>query len=256
MGISQKDMMVAILVGIIFIFLFCSLMIMVVVNFVRRKRKILLEKQEREANFNQELLQSQVEMQESTLKTISQEIHDNVGQVLSLAKLNISILAMKDPANGKLLEIKDLVGKAIVDLRALSTGYYGENLLETGFIKAIKREVHHLERTGLFTISFDSAVTEIDLEKNKAIFLYRMIQEILNNIVKHSAAKNINLTIFQQGGKKHIKIVDDGKGFDQNDPQFKAGLGLNNMQQRAAMIEAQIIIKSILHKGTSVELIF
>ena len=256
MGLSKKDLIVAILVGLIFIFLFCSLMIMVVVNFVRRKRKILLEKQEQDAAFKHQLLQAQVEMQESTLKTISQEIHDNVGQVLSLVKLNISILSMHDPGNEQLIDIKDLVGKAIVDLRALSTGYYGDNITETGFIKSIKREVHHLERTGLFQIHYETSINEIDIEKNKSIFLYRMIQEILNNIVKHSEAKNINLTIFQQLGKTHIKIEDDGKGFDKTDPHFKAGLGLNNMQQRAAMIEAQIIIESIIDKGTSVELIF
>ena len=80
MEASKKDIIVAILVGLVFIFLFCSLMIMVLINFVRRKRKILLEKQEREAAFQQQLLQVQIEMQENTLKTISQEIHDNVGR--------------------------------------------------------------------------------------------------------------------------------------------------------------------------------
>ena len=103
-------------------------MIMVVINLERRKRKILLEKQEREAAFQQQLLQSQIEMQEYTLKTISQEIHDNVGQVLSLAKMNLSILSLKDKTNEKLIDIKDMVGKAIIDLRSLTTGYYQNGL--------------------------------------------------------------------------------------------------------------------------------
>ncbi len=257
MGTTNQDILIAILVGIVFIFLFCSLMIMVLINFVRRKRKILLEKQEREAAFQQQLLQVQIEMQENTLKTISQEIHDNVGQVLSLAKMNLSILTLKDKSNEKLEDIKELVGKAIVDLRALSTGYYGQGLEDdTGLIKAIRREIKRLEKTELFSIHFTTEIAEIELEKNKAIFLYRMIQEIFNNILKHSEAKNINIAIFQQKDTIHIKIADDGKGFDKTDSSFKAGIGLNSLQQRAAIMGAELIMESSINKGTSVELIF
>jgi len=256
MEASKKDIIVAILVGLVFIFLFCSLMIMVVVNFVRRKRKILLEKQEQEAAFQEQLLQSQIEMQEHTLKNISQEIHDNVGQVLSLAKMNVSILSLKDPSNEKLTDIKELVGKAIVDLRSLTTGYHGEGLLEAGLIHAVKREVVQLEKTELFKVNFTTWVNEIELEKNKSIFLYRMIQEILNNILKHSEAKNINISIFREKENIHIKITDDGKGFDKTDTGFKAGMGLNNLNKRAAMMGATLTIDSKLNEGTSVELIF
>ena len=189
MEASKKDIIVAILVGLVFIFLFCSLMIMVLINFVRRKRKILLEKQEREAAFQQQLLQVQIEMQENTLKTISQEIHDNVGQVLSLAKMNLSILTLKDKSNEKLEDIKELVGKAIVDLRALSTGYYGQGLEDdTGLIKAITREIKRLEKTELFSIHFTTEIAEIELEKNKAIFLCSRLLVIMLSHLRDPAS--------------------------------------------------------------------
>ena len=149
-----------------------------------------------------------------------------------------------------------MVGKAIVDLRSLTTGYYGEGLLENGLIKAIKREALQLEKTGLFSVHFSTEITEIELEKNKAIFLYRMIQEILNNILKHSEAKNVNITILHDKEVIHIKIADDGKGFDKKDPAFKPGIGLSSLQKRAAMINVNLIIESEKNIGTSVELIF
>ena len=87
-------------------------------------------------------------------------------------------------------------------------------------------------------------------------FLYRMIQEILNNILKHSEAKNINISIFREKENIHIQIADDGKGFDKSDSGFRAGMGLNNLNKRAAMIGAALTIDSKINKGTSVELIF
>lgn len=253
---TNQDIIIAIVVGVLFIILFGFLMLIVIVNYVRRKKKMLIEKQIRETKFQQDLMQAQIEMQENTLKAISLEIHDNVGQILSLAKVNLSILTFNDNSNEKLVEIKNLIGKAINDLRNLSTAYNGQNLVEMGIINAIKNELTQLEKTGLFSIHFNSELTEIEIEKNKIIFLYRMIQEILNNILKHSEAKNINVTIFKEKKAFHLIIADDGKGFDTTDVDFKPGIGLNSIQKRAAIIEANLIFKSIKNKGTIVELIF
>jgi len=252
---QNQDIVVAIIVGVLFIILFSFLMLIVIVNYVRNKRRVMLEKQKREIQFQQELLQAQIEMQEYTLKTISQEIHDNVGQVLSLAKLNLSILTLKMEPDEQLLNIKDLVGKAITDLRTLSTGYFGQGLVETGLQKAIKRELNQLEKTGMFFTNFSTEINEIEIDTNKAIFIYRMVQEILNNIIKHSGAKNVNIAITQKNKHTHIAVQDDGRGFDKFDKDFKPGIGLNSIQQRAAMIDASVNISSIKGKGTTVELI-
>ena len=256
METQSNDIILALTVTILFVVLFCLLMIMIVINFFRRKRKILLEKQEREAAFQQQLLQSQIEMQDQTLKNISQEIHDNVGQVLSLAKLNLSILSMQMKDNEKLTDIKELVSKAISDLRDLSTGYYADRLAENGLFVTIRHEVKQLEKTGLYTIHFDSEIKEKVVDKHTTIFVYRMVQEILNNIVKHSAAKNIWLHMFDKDKKIHICIEDDGKGFDRNSLEFKSGIGLSSIQNRAAMINGKAEIYSEKGKGTKVELIF
>ena len=96
---EKEKFIIAILIGTFFVLLFGLITFLVVINFVKRKRKILIEKKMREAQYKQELLQAQLEMQEHTFRTVSQEIHDNVGQILSLVKLNLNILTFENESN-------------------------------------------------------------------------------------------------------------------------------------------------------------
>lgn len=252
----SNDIITALVVTVLFIVLFSVLTIMVVVNYVGRKRKILLERQEREAALQQQILQAQLEMQDQTLKSISQEIHDNVGQTLSLAKLNLNILSMNTLLPDIFNDTKSLVSKAISDLRDLSTGYYADKLAENGLLAAIKHETEQVKKTGAYQVLFSSDLDVIRTNKNTTIFLYRMVQEIFNNIIKHSAAKNIWVEVFKKDEKVNIKISDDGVGFDIENISSKSGMGLHNMKQRAKMIDADILVDSHLQQGTIITINF
>ncbi len=253
---QKNNLIIAVLTGTFFVLLFGFIMVLVVLHFLRSKKKMLLEKKVREAQLQQELLQAQLEMQEHTFKTVSQEIHDNVGQILSLAKVNLSILAMEVGGNEKLNNISDLVGKAIRELRALSAGYYADRLVEEGLIVAIRHELEQLEKTGLFTTTFSTQVDPLLVDKNKTIFLFRMIQEALNNMVKHSGANHVSINIFRQEDEMQILIKDNGKGFDRSKQNFKPGIGLSSIEQRAQMIGAKATVHSEEEKGTIVNLVF
>jgi signal transduction histidine kinase len=256
MGKDNSGIVVAIIVGILFISLFAFVMLIVIVNYVQQKRKIILDRQKREAQYQQELLQAQLEMQEQTLKTISQEIHDNVGQILSLAKMNLNILTLEDTGNGQLSSVKELVSKAITDLRDLSKGYYAERLAENGLLTAIRHELEQLDKTGLLVTHFTAEVEELTIDKSKTIFIYRMVQEILHNVMKHASAKNVYVRIFRENGLTHICIKDDGKGFSREDINFKPGIGLSSIQNRAGMIDATAVIESEVGNGTTFNLTF
>lgn len=252
----SNDIITALVVTVLFIVLFSVLTIMVVINYVGRKRKILLERQEREAALQQQILQAQLEMQDQTLKSISQEIHDNVGQTLSLAKLNLNILSMNTLSSDVFDDTKSLVSKAISDLRDLSAGYYADKLAENGLLAAIKHETEQVKKTGAYQILFSSDLDAIRTNKNTTIFLYRMVQEIFNNIIKHSAAKNILVEAFKKDGKMNIRISDDGVGFDMENISPKSGMGLHNMRQRAKMIDADILLDSHPQQGTIITINF
>ena len=133
------------------------------------------------------LLQTQLEIQEQTLKTISQEIHDNIGQVLSLAKLNLSRMDInkQDQLKEKIADSKNLVSKAIQDLRDLARSMNTDNITAMGLAKALEYEVEMLRKTG-FVVSFDVNGNVVRQEPQKELILFRIIQEIFNNIIKHA----------------------------------------------------------------------
>lgn len=256
MQAEKEDILVAILVGSLFILLFGFISFLVILNFVRRKKKILTERKIREAQFQQELLQAQLEMQEHTFKTVSQEIHDNVGQILSIIKLNLNILTFKNEGNEQLEDIKTMLTDAIKELRDLSAGYYADRLVEEGLLVAIQHQLRQLDKTGLFTTSFHSELETLSVDKNKVIFLHRMVQEILHNVVKHSGASQVTAHISKKNEEIHISLQDNGKGFDPAGSGFKAGIGLSSIRQRASMIGADVQINSEIGSGTIVKLVF
>lgn len=252
----SREVLVGIITATMFILLFSIVTMLVLVNFFRRKKKMFYEKKVREVQFQQELLQTQLEMQDHTFKIVSQEIHDNVGQILSLAKVNLNILMMEGQRDPKITNIAELVGKAIRELRDLSAGYYADRLAEEGLIIAIEHELQQLEKTGLLTTSFYTETDRLQIDKSKTIFLYRMIQEICNNILKHADATKVDVAIMKKGDHINLQIKDNGKGFDELKENFKPGIGLSSIRQRAEMIGASAQIDSESGIGTTFNLNF
>jgi signal transduction histidine kinase len=256
MHINKEIVVIAVVAGSIFIVLFGVATCLIVVNLIKRKRRLLLEREVREAYYQHGLLQAQLEMQEHTFNIISQDIHDNVGQILSLAKINLNIITLEQKENESFKRIKELVTNAIDELRHLGTGYYAERLVEKGLVTAIRHQLDQLEKTGMFTTSFYSQVENVAIEKNDMIFLYRIIQEALNNVIKHSAANLVSVSILQHNDEVHIRVTDNGKGFALASKNFKPGIGLSSMRQRAAMIGATADISSTPGTGTVINLSF
>lgn len=253
---EKQKIIIAIILASLFVLLFGFITFMVIANYVRRKRKLILEAQKREAFFKEDLLNAQLEMQEHTLNAVSQEIHDNVGQILSLAIVHLNIKTNEDPQNEYLKTIKNLVLKGNAELRELSTSLMTVRLLEEGLFIGIRRLLEQIEKTGQFKTFFQSSFENLEINNNKSIFLYRIIQEVLNNVLKHSKAKKVGINIFSKDEEVIIQISDDGIGFESKDPMFKNGIGLKSIEQRAIMIGAVIEIQSHLNLGTIVNLKF
>lgn len=253
---ENQGIIVAILVASLFVSLFGFISFLVVINYVKRRKKLLFREQMRESNFQQALLQAQLEMQEHTFNTVSRDIHDNVGQILSLVNLNLNILGFGEVNNEILTNTKDLLRNAVAELRELGSMYYTDRLAEEGLIASIQRQLSQLDKTRIFTTSFHSELEDISIDKNKTIFLHRMIQEVLNNVVKHSGANRVEVIITKKGEDIHVTIIDNGKGFAKADSNFIPGIGLNSIQQRATMIGARVIILSEPGSGTNVTFVF
>ena len=223
-----------------------------------KKRQNLNQK--KISDLNQELLQSQLEIQEQTLHKISQEIHDNIGQVLSLAKLTIGTIDPNQPEGiqQRVNDSRNLVGKAIHDLRDLSRSMNTAYISEMGLLRSIEYEVEMIRKTGKYNIVLNVDGKPVKLDGQKELILFRIIQEVLNNILKHADAKTVTIQVSYEPQHFSITITDDGKGFDitllDNGKNSTFGLGLRNMQNRAQLVGASFSLASIPGKGTTVSI--
>lgn len=216
---------------------------------LKRKNKLLFEQEIMKSRFEQTLLNSKLEIQEQTFSYISKEIHDNIGQVLSLARLNLNRMSI-DPDAQKMTLIDELMGKALTDLRNLSHSLDRDVIEKAGWIKAAERLFRDLGKTGTCKVSFSAQENLPQLENEKHIILFRMIQEIINNIIKHASAKEIKFSAIQSDSLIEVKIEDDGKGFDMN--SVTKGAGLQNLESRSKMIGANMYIHTVPGSGTCV----
>ncbi|MES2777428.1 MAG: ATP-binding protein [Bacteroidota bacterium] len=210
-----------------------------------------------EKQYADELLKSQLEIQEQTFRSISLEIHDNIGQVLSLAKLNMGIMGQQTDNMPMLEDTRDLLGKAINDLRDLSKSLSPERVADIDLAESIQYELQRVEKTGLYRTTVDIKGKAYPLPKEKKIILFRIFQEVMNNTVKHAAASSLQVTMHYNSSTFELQIVDNGKGFNiqQEQGNIQGGIGLRNMQNRSTLIGAAFQIHSGGGAGTTVNII-
>lgn len=232
------------------------LMISFLVLYRNRHRKLLREREQLRLSYERELLKSQLEIQEQTFRHISQEIHDNIGQMLSLAKLNLSTM---DPAQQisleqKITDSKKLVSQAIYDLRNLSHGLNTDYVADLGLARAIEHELEMIRKSGDQETVFQTEGNAYRIDKQREVIIYRIVQETLNNILKHAASRKIIIHLHYSLEEITLTITDNGKGFDLTplDIDKSYGLGIKNMYNRARLMGARFQISSTLGEGTSV----
>jgi len=243
-------------VGLISLF-FILLIIIIVITAIRyhnRKRNHIMDL----ANFQNVLLQTQMEIREQTMQTIGADLHDNIGQLLSLTSLTLNSIELDnaEKAHQKIEAAIELNLKSIKEMRLLGKLLHGEQLLKLGLEEAIRHEISWVEKSGKYKVDY-LVEGERSAEQNadKDLILFRITQEILNNIIKHSQAKEIIIKLeYQQPGIR-LQVIDDGTGFNIADlTEEQKGMGLKNIQKRAEIVGGNIFIQSQPGEGTCVEI--
>jgi two-component system, NarL family, sensor kinase len=255
--LKEEEIVVITLIGTL-ITLFISVTLFVFfIYYQQYKFKYTRERQNLQAK--QQNLQTEIEIQEHVFKTISQEIHDNIGQLLSLAKLNLHTadIAQPVPTQEKIAQSTELIAKSITALRDLSKSLNAEIIKEIGLRESINRELLLLAKSGQFKTSLVEKGSSYRLDKQKELILFRIFQETINNIIKHSNASTVSVLFTYEPHVFELTISDDGEGFT-SDNMSKAinghGLGIRNMQNRAYLIGAEFKLSSGLGKGTTIAL--
>jgi two-component system NarL family sensor kinase len=226
-----------------------------------QKKKILQQKKMAalQAEFEKELLQTRLEIQEEVLKNISMEIHDNIGQIMLLANVNASLLQalpMPPGAPELIQETKKLLSKAIEDITSLSRSLHSDRITEIGIFKAMGIELEMLEKKGLFSTEFNTTAGDgpILLTKDVQLVLFRIFQEVSKNIIKHAQASKVTVNIDKMPDGFSISITDNGIGLPAAKPSAAAGIGMRSMQDRVSMIGGKLELVSQPGQGTSVRI--
>ena len=225
----------------LFLMLFLSIMIGVAIfRYQKRQKEHYLEKASLKAQYEAEILNAENEIQEQTMRDISRELHDNVGQMLTLAKIQLNKLAEDSPENKRINNSKEFVQNALTDIRALSKTLNNENVLAEGLSKAIQFDLQRLERTGVIRTSFSDTYGGQMLDHKKEIVVFRTYQELVQNTFKHAQAKNISVTLEENDQHFKLEFMDDGIGFNFaekiNEKGFGGGAGLSNLVHRAKLL--------------------
>jgi len=249
-----------IILATLFILLLVFFVVIFVVLYQKRHLRYLKEKQLLQAQFSETLLQTQLEIQEQTLKNISQEIHDNIGQVLSLAKLNINTMNGEDPLllQEKIKDSKHLISKAIQDLRDLSRGLNTDYVVEMGLLRSVEYELGLIKRTGTLETVLRTEGSTYRLQQQQELILFRIVQEILHNIIKHAKATLVDVFVQFKPNLFTLTIADNGIGFDAGNLEAAdfsgLGLGIRNMHSRAALINTNFALTRTKGQGVTVVL--
>lgn len=213
------------------------------------------EKVQMKTAFEAEIIKTQLEVQEQTMQTIGADLHDNIGQLLSLTSLTLKSIELDDPAKvqQKIDAAVDLTSRSIKEMRLLGKLLQGEHLIALGLPEAIRHEVDWLERSGQFQITY---TTDDDLPQGNTdqnLIVFRILQEVLNNIIKHAQASRIDISLSTVDEQLRLVVSDNGIGFDINTlTDGQLGLGLHNIQKRAAIVGGRAEIESQPGSGTRI----
>lgn len=220
--------------------------------FQKKKTAYLIEQREIQSRFEEEITKSKMEIQEQALQNISWEIHDNVGQLLSVAKMQLNLVQMSlsEKNAEKINEIGDIVGKSLQELRSLAKSLNPESIKSKGLIDSVSHEIKRFKRLNVINAHFNISDNTYKLSNEKEIILFRILQELFNNTLKHSKAKNLVVVFNYDSMELNIIVEDDGVGFDMKGDNHFEGIGLINMKSRAKLIGATFEMESSINKGT------
>ncbi|WP_083927719.1 sensor histidine kinase [Niabella aurantiaca] len=200
--------------------------------------------------------QSLMKGQEEERSRLAKDLHDGVGGLLSGVKLSLSNMkgnVFLSEENAK--AVATIIGQldsSIHELRRVSHNMMPEALIKFGLKEALENYCESIDQSGKLNVRLQTYGLEQRMEQDTEIILYRVVQELLNNVVKHADARQALVQLVREPDKFTLTVEDDGKGFDSSDPQHRKGAGLQNIQARAGYLNGIVDIRTRPGEGTSV----
>lgn len=213
-------------------------------------------KQHQKLKLKEEIIKQQdiaakaiLEAEDNERRRIAGDLHDSVGQILSAVKINLSSLqsTVQQESSARYENIMNMVDGACKEVRAISHNMMPNSLLRSGLVAAIKEFINQID-SDVLKVRLDTTGLNQRLDHNTEMVLYRVIQECVNNVIKHAQAKTLEIQIIKDREGISVTIEDDGVGFDPS--QQKDGIGLANLRTRIEFLKGQLDIQSSPGRGT------
>lgn len=248
----MNNLVLGILITIAFVsalVLFCALLIKLYINKIKNYTRLIYEK---DLQFQKTLTETILETQEQVFNNISQELHDDAGQQITYINFLVENLKLDSPQLSETMEpVSTAVSALSHSIRRASHSLSGQLLVQQNVVKAISAEVSRLQQLGRIKILFKFEGDEPKgIDSGSQIVIYRIFQELINNILKHAQATEISIHLI--ANPFELTVADNGKGFDVKSVNKEAGLGLHNLQNRADIVGLDFTLKSAPGKGTEV----
>ncbi|MRT16030.1 histidine kinase [Vitellibacter sp. q18] len=246
--LPQEKLLIVYFIAVLLFFAVFA--IVFVIAFQRRKNKFLIDRFEAEKRYQRELANSQLEIQEQTLKNIAWELHDNVGQLLSVANIQLNVLMNAAPENfhGQIKETKGIVQETVQEIRSLSKVLNNEVVLKNGLCKSLQTELERFNRLDYLKASLKISGDSKPLDDASEIIIFRILQEFLSNVIKHAKASQLMVHLNYHKDWLEINAEDNGVGFDSSRKTDSSGM--ETMKSRAQLLNAEFSLQSEKEKGT------
>ncbi|WP_412561082.1 sensor histidine kinase [Winogradskyella sp. MIT101101] len=252
--ISNEE--IALISYVIFFFLIIIVVfVLFFIMFQKRKNQLLLDKIKQQKEFEEELAKTQQEIQEETLKHVGRELHDNVGQMLVLATMQMksAVKVVGEEVKSKVANASQYLKESLDEVRALSKSLNSDVIFNLGFDATVKNEIERLNKSGLIQANLTINGDNVEFENHKdEIILFRILQEFTSNTLKYAEAEHLNVEIEYHKEFLNIKVEDDGNGFEL--ATAEQGSGMTNMKKRAELINADFQLNTQPENGTKLNL--
>ncbi len=209
---------------------------------ITERKKLEKELMQKERNRQFQIAQAAVFAQEKERAEIGKELHDNIGQLLTTTKLYLEMLKNKQADADELIDRGTKhINTIISEVRNLSRSLVPTSINDLGLVESLNDLMESFRALGIFELEFFATNTiEERMDANVKLTIYRILQEQLNNIVRHAEASRVSVEMFQEDNKVYLFIADNGKGFDLK--TVKKGQGLINIKSRAELQEGSVEI--------------
>ncbi|WP_080238586.1 sensor histidine kinase [Spirosoma rigui] len=259
---TTNDVLVMLITGTIVVLMMALFGVGFILYYHRRQREIVREKRLMQENYQRELLLSQLEIQNNTLQQVAHELHDNIGQLLTVAVMRLNTLEdeLDQPgAQHTVQQIRELIRTVITDVRSLSKTLDFDTVQRFGLLPSLTFELDRIQRVARVHTQLVTTGDVYSMGEQAETVLLRMAQESLNNALKHAQASQLTISVDYQPETFRLVIADDGRGFSIPDVASRsidqAGAGLSNLNRRAGLLGGTCTVASQPDLGTRVDIV-